>query len=115
MRSINKVTLIGNIGNDPEIKILNDQKKVAHFSLATTEYHKDKLGNQKSETEWHTITAWGAVADVVENLCRKGSYIFVEGKLKTRNYEDAQGNKKYVTEIVINEIIILDKKLSQTT
>jgi single-strand DNA-binding protein len=110
MRTINKVILIGNIGNEPELKTLADGKKVARFSLATKENFKDALGNVKGETDWHQLIAWGSLADVVENYCKKGGSVYIEGKLKTRGFETTDGQKKYVTEIVIQELVMLDKK-----
>jgi single-strand DNA-binding protein len=110
MRNLNKITLIGNIGQTPEIKSLADGKKVAKFSLATTEYYKDKFGNPKSDTDWHTLIAWSSMADVIENLCKQGSYVYIEGKLKYRFYDDANNNKVQVAEIVLDKIIVLDKK-----
>lgn len=109
MRGLNKVMLIGNLGNEPEIKILEGNVKVARFSLATSESYKDKDGVMQTETEWHTIIAWRSLAEVVENYLHKGSTIYIEGKIKTRSYEDKTGAKKYVTEIIADSMVMLDK------
>jgi single-strand DNA-binding protein len=113
MRGLNKVMLIGNLGNEPEIKTLEGGVKVARFSLATSESYKDKNGNTQTDTEWHNIIAWRSLAEVVEKYLRKGSTIYIEGKIKTRNYEDKAGIKKYVTEIIADSLIMLDKKTTE--
>ncbi|NJL15028.1 MAG: single-stranded DNA-binding protein [Microscillaceae bacterium] len=109
MRGLNKVMLIGNLGNAPEVKTLEGGIKVARFSLATSESYKDKNGDTQTETEWHTLIAWRSLAEVVEKYLRKGSTIYVEGKIKTRSYADKDGAKRYVTEIIAEQIIMLDK------
>jgi len=109
MRGLNKVTLIGNLGKEPEINTLEGGIMVAKFSLATTESYRDKEGNIQSETEWHNIVAWRNLADLAGKYLRKGSHIYLEGKIKTRSYEDKDGNKKYVTEIIAESLIMLDK------
>jgi single-strand DNA-binding protein len=109
MRGLNKVTLIGNLGKEPEINTLEGGIVVAKFSLATTESYRDKEGNIQSETEWHNIVAWRNLADLAGKYLRKGSHIYLEGKIKTRSYEDKDGNKKYVTEIIAESLIMLDK------
>jgi single-strand DNA-binding protein len=110
MRGLNKVTLIGNLGNDPNIQTLEGNIKVAKCSLATTEHFKDTNGQNQSTTDWHNIVLWRALADLAEKYLHKGSLVFVEGKLKSRSYDDKEGQRKYVTEIVADQIIILDKK-----
>ncbi len=110
MKGLNKVTLIGNLGKDPEIQVLEGAIKVAKFSLATTETYKDDKGQLHSNTEWHTIILWRGLADLTEKYLVKGSLVYVEGKLKTRHYEDKIGVKKYVTEIIAEQVILLDKK-----
>jgi single-strand DNA-binding protein len=110
MRGLNEVNLIGNIGKDPDVQILENKVKVAKCSLATTEAYKDEHGQSKSVTDWHTIIIWRGLADLVEKYVRKGSLVYVKGKLKTRSYNDKDGNKRSVTEIVAEEIILLDKK-----
>lgn len=110
MRGLNKVTLIGNLGKDPEIQTIEGNVKVAKFSLATTENFKDSNGQNHSTTDWHNIVLWRGLADLAEKFLHKGSLVYVEGKLKTRNYDDKDGHKKYVTEIVVEQLILLDKK-----
>ena len=108
---INKVTLIGNLGKDPEVRKLENGTAVANFSLATSESYKDKnSGEWITQTEWHKIAAWRQLAERVEKYLKKGSKIYLEGKLKTREYEDKDGNKRYVTEVVANTIKFLDKR-----
>ncbi len=109
MRGLNKVTLIGNLGKEPEVQTLEGGITVAKFSLATTESYRDKEGNVQSETEWHNVVAWRNLADLAGKYLRKGSHIYLEGKIKTRSYEDKDGNKKYVTEIIADSFIMLDK------
>jgi single-strand DNA-binding protein len=108
MAGINKVILIGNLGKDPEIRVIENGRKVANFSLATTETYKDKNGQRVDQTEWHNISFWGPIADVIEKYLKKGSKIYVEGKLRTRSYEDKDKVKKYVTEILGREMTMLD-------
>ncbi len=110
MKGLNKVTLIGNLGKDPEIQTLEGNIKVAKFSLATTENYKDSNGQNQSSTDWHNVVLWRGLADLTEKYLRKGSLVYVEGKLKTRNFDDKDGNKKYVTEIVAEQLLLLDKK-----
>jgi single-strand DNA-binding protein len=110
MRGLNKVTLIGNLGKDPEINILDGNISVAKLSLATTETFKDKAGNHQSTTDWHTIVAWRGLADLAEKYLHKGSLIYIEGKIKNRSFEDKEGIKRTITEILAEEIIMLDKK-----
>lgn len=110
MKGLNKVMLIGNLGDIPEIKNLVGDVKVAKFSLATTESYKDDKGQIHSNTEWHTILAWRGLADLAEKYLSKGSLVHVEGKIKYRFYEDKDGKKCYVTEIIAQEITMLDKK-----
>lgn len=108
MKGLNKVMLIGNLGKIPEIKMLANNVKVAHFSLATTESYKDENGETHSNTEWHNIVLWRNLADLAEKYLTKGSTIYLEGKLKTRSYQDKNGITKYVTEIIGDKIIMLD-------
>jgi single-strand DNA-binding protein len=110
MRGLNKVTLIGNLGKDPEIQTLEGNVKVAKFSLATTENYKDSNGQNQTTTDWHNIVLWRGLADLANNYLKKGSLVYVEGKLKTRNYDDKDGQKKNVTEIIAEQLILLDKK-----
>jgi single-strand DNA-binding protein len=101
----NSVRLIGNLGGNPEIKELTSGKKLAKFSLATTEKYKDSDGNPVSETQWHNIIVWGKQADFAQKYLEKGNEIVVEGKLINRNFTDKEGIKKYVTEINVSEIL----------
>ena len=110
MRGLNKVTLIGNPGKDPDIQTLGGNVPVAKFSLATTESFKDKNGQTQYSTDWHTVVLWRSIAELAGTYLRKGSLIYVEGKLKTRSYDDSDGNKRYVTEVVAEQLIMLDKK-----
>lgn len=111
MRGLNKVTLIGNLGNDPDCQVLEGNISVAKFSLATTESYKDKNGQNQSNTDWHNVVLWRGLADLAKNYLHKGSLVYVEGKLKTRSFEDKEGNKRYVTEIVAEQLLLLDKKV----
>ena len=106
----NKVQLIGNLGNTPEIINLESGKKLAKISLATNETYKNNKGESIKETQWHNLIAWGKTADIIEKHLQKGNEIAVEGKLVNRSYEDKNGEKKYITEIVINELLMLGGK-----
>ncbi len=107
----NKVQLIGHLGNAPEIKNLEGDRKMAKFSLATNESHRNQQGEKVQETQWHNLVAWGKVADICEQYLSKGSEVAIEGKLTHREYTDANGVKKYFTEIQVNELLLLDKKV----
>jgi len=107
---INKVILIGNIGKDPEIKQLENDRSVASFSMATNENYKDKSGEWQTITEWHNIVAWRGLAGYVERMCNKGMQIYCEGKLSTRKWIDKEGNERRSTEVVANTIRILGSK-----
>ena len=114
---MNKVMLIGNVGNDPEVRYLesNPQNpqanaKVASFRLATTERYRDRNGETRENTEWHNIVVWRNNADVVEKFVHKGSQIYIEGKLRTRQWTDQTGNKRYTTEVVADSIQLLGKR-----
>jgi len=106
----NKVQLIGNLGNNPEIISLESGKKLARFSLATNESYTNAKGERITNTEWHSLVAWGKVADIVENYLEKGKEIAIEGKLTNRSYETKEGEKRYTTEIVVNELLMLGNK-----
>ena len=115
--ALNKVMLIGNVGNDPEIRYLDSNPqspqgnaKVASFRLATTERYRDRNGETRENTEWHSIVAWRSNADLVEKFVHKGSQIYVEGKLRTRQWTDQTGNKRYTTEINADNIQLLGKR-----
>jgi len=105
----NKVQLIGHVGQEPEIKTFDGGKKLANITIATNEvYYKDN-GDKVENTEWHRITAWGKVAEIIEKYVVKGKEIAIEGKLTHRSYDDKDGNKRYVTEVVANDILLLGK------
>ncbi|EAS19887.1 MULTISPECIES: single-stranded DNA-binding protein [Nonlabens] len=106
----NKVQLIGNLGQTPEIKVLDSGNKLAKFSIATTDRYKNKQGELVNDTQWHNIIAWGKTADIVEQYVQKGNQIGVEGKLTSRSYEDKDGIKRYVTEIVCSELLLMGNK-----
>lgn len=106
-RSLNKVQLIGNLGKDPELKYTPSGVAVATFSIATSESWKDQEGNQQEKTEWHNIVAWRKLAEICGEYLKKGKKVYLEGKLQTRNYEK-DGIKRYVTEIVADQLIMLD-------
>jgi single-strand DNA-binding protein len=110
MRGVNRVMLIGNLGKDPDIQYIEGNIAVAKFPLATTETHKDKSGKLISQTEWHTVVFWRGLAELSQKYLHKGSLIYVEGRLKTRSWEDKEGNKKFATEIVGDNLIMLDKR-----
>ena len=106
----NKVQLIGNLGNAPEVKTTESGKKLARFSVATNESYRNAKGEKVTETTWHNLVAWGKVADIAEKYLNKGSEIAVEGKLINRSYTDKDGNKKYITEVQVNELLMLGSK-----
>lgn len=108
----NKVQLIGNLGNNPEIITLDGGKKIAKFSLATNEVYKNTQGEQVTSTQWINIVAWNKTADIVEKYLKKGSHIAVDGKLTTRSWDDKEGNKRYITEVICNELMMLGGKSS---
>ena len=105
----NKVQLIGHVGNDPEIKIFDVGKKLAKLNIATNESYKNDKGEKVEETQWHNLVAWGKTADIIEKYVVKGKEIAIEGKLTHRSYEDKNGEKRYVTEVVIDELLMLGK------
>ncbi|MGB5818478.1 MAG: single-stranded DNA-binding protein [Saonia sp.] len=105
----NKVQLIGNLGNDPEIVNLEGGSKLAKFSIATNENYKNSKGEKVTDTQWHNIVAWGKTAEIVENYLTKGKEVAVEGKLVNRSYETKEGEKRYVTEIRCNELLMFGK------
>ena len=106
----NKVQLIGNLGNDPEVITLDSGKKLAKFSIATNESYKNAQGEKVTDTQWHNVVVWNKTAEIVEQYLSKGNEVAVEGKLTTRSYEDKEGIKKYITEIVVNELLMLGGK-----
>lgn len=105
----NKVQLIGNLGKEPEIINLESGKKLAKFSIATNDYYYNKQGDKVTDTQWHNIVAWGKTADIIEKYVDKGQEVAIEGKLTSRSYDDTDGNKKYITEVVCYELLMLSK------
>jgi len=110
MKSINKVTLIGHCGKQPEVRYTQSGSPVANFSLATNESWTSKTGERQDTTEWHRIVAWGKLAEICQEYVHKGSYLYIEGKIQTRSYDDRDGVKRYITEIKAMEIGLLDRK-----
>jgi single-strand DNA-binding protein len=106
----NKVQLIGNLGNNPEIITLESSKKLAKISIATNETYKNAQGEKVTDTQWHNVIAWNKTADIIEKYLQKGSEVAIEGKLTSRSYDDNDGNKKYITEVVCNELLMLGGK-----
>lgn len=106
----NRVQLIGNLGNAPEVKTVSTGKKMARFSVATNENYRNAKGEKITETQWHNLVAWGKVAEIAEKYLTKGKEVVVEGKLITRNYNDKEGNKKFITEIEVNELLLMGGK-----
>jgi single-strand DNA-binding protein len=107
--SVNKVILVGNLGKDPELRYTASGTAVANFSLATTERFKDRDGNSQEKTEWHNIVAWRQLAEICGKYLTKGRQVYIEGKIQTRSYEDRDGNKRYVTEIVADQMQMLGR------
>ena len=103
----NTVQLIGNVGNDPEIKNLDGGKKVANLTIATNDSYKNDKGEKVEQTEWHKVVAWGKTAEIIEKFVTKGKEIAIEGKLTHRSYDDKNGEKRYITEVVANEVLLL--------
>lgn len=106
----NSVRLIGHLGENPKVRKLDSGKKVANFSIATNEIYRDSNGEKQSETTWHRLVAWGNQAEIAENYLKKGSEIAIEGKLTNRSYDGKNGEKQYITEVLVNSILMLDKK-----
>ena len=106
----NKVQLIGNLGNAPEIKSIESGKKMARFSIATNENYRNAKGEKVTETTWHNLVAWGKVAELAEKFLQKGTEVVIEGKLINRSYTDKDGIKKYISEVQVNELLLLNGK-----
>lgn len=106
----NRVQLIGNLGMNPEVKHLDEGKTLAKLSIATTERYTNKEGEKVADTQWHNLIAWGKTAEIAEKFLKKGSEVAIEGKLTSRSYEDKEGVKKYITEVVVSEILMLGGK-----
>ena len=107
MAGVNKVILVGNLGKDPEVRHLENNVAVATFSVATSESYKDKTGQRVEKTEWHNVVLWRGLAEVAEKFLKKGQMVYIEGKLRTRNYQDKEGQTKYATEIVADQMTML--------
>ena len=107
---INKAILVGNVGNEPEIRTLDNDTKVATFSLATSERYQDKSGQRQERTEWHRIVAWRGLAGIIEQYVHKGTKLYIEGRITHRQYKDKDGNDRFTTEIVANEMKMLDSR-----
>lgn len=110
MAGVNKVILVGHLGKDPEVRHLEGGNSVANFTLATNDYYKDKQGTRIERTEWHSIAAWRGLAELAEKYLRKGSQVYIEGKLRTRQYQDKDQQTRYITEIVADEITLLSSR-----
>ncbi|MER3464211.1 MAG: single-stranded DNA-binding protein [Chitinophagaceae bacterium] len=110
MRGVNKVMLIGNLGKDPDVQYLEGNITVAKFPLATTETFKDRSGKLVSQTEWHTVVLWRGLAELAQKYLHKGSLVYIEGRLRTRSWEDKEANRKFATEVVGDNLIMLDKR-----
>ena len=106
-RGVNKVILVGNLGNDPEVRYMPNGEAVANLSIATSESWKDKQGQLQERTEWHKLTAYRKLAEIIGEYVKKGSRLYVEGKLQTRKWQDQQGNDRYTTEVIISEMQML--------
>ena len=106
----NKVQLIGNLGNNPEVITLESGKKLAKFSIATNESYRNTDGEKITDTQWHNVIAWNKTAEIIEKYLTKGNEVAVEGKLTSRSYENKEGGKKYITEIIVNELVMLGGK-----
>lgn len=104
----NRVQLIGHVGQEPEVKTVNN-KKVASLTIATNDFYYNEKGDKVEQTEWHRVTAWGKTAEIIEKYVTKGKEIAVEGKLSHRSYDDKDGNKRYVTDVVVTELLLLGK------
>jgi len=105
----NRVQLIGNVGNDPEIKNLDGGKKLVNLTIATNESYKNDKGEKVEQTEWHRVVAWGKTAEIIEKYVTKGNQVAIEGKLSHRSYDDKNGEKRYITEVVVSELLMLGK------
>ena len=110
MRGVNRVMLIGNLGKDPDVQVLEGNIAVAKFPLATTETFKDRSGKLVSQTEWHTVVLWRGLAELAQKYLHKGSLVYIEGRLRTRSWDDKEGHRKFATEVVGDNLIMLDKR-----
>jgi len=114
MANLNKVTLIGRLGQDPEIRYTQSGNAVANATIATNDYWTDKQGEKQERTEWHSLVLWGKLADLAQSYLKKGSQVYVEGRLQTRDWEDQQGQKHYKTEVVVTTMQFLDSRISDS-
>tara|TARA_B100001989_G_C24318017_1_gene353749 strand:- start:209 stop:628 length:420 start_codon:yes stop_codon:yes gene_type:complete len=112
MAGVNKVILVGNLGKDPDVRYLDSGVAVANFSLATTENYKNKQGEKVSQTEWHNIVLWRGLAEVAEKWLKKGSSVYIEGKIRTNKWEDKEGNTRYNTEILADNMTMLGNRIN---
>ena len=115
MASLNKVFLIGRLGQDPEIRYTQTGSAVANVNIATNDYWTDKKGDKQERTEWHSLVLWGKLADLAQSYLKKGSQVYVEGRIQTRDWEDDQAQKHYKTEVVVTTMQFLDAKISENT
>ncbi len=115
MANLNKVMLIGRLGQDPEIRYTQSGSAVANVTIATNDYWTDKQGGKQERTEWHSLVLWGKLADLAQSYLKKGSQVYVEGRLQTRDWEDQQGQKHYKTEVVVTTMQFLDSKMSDSS
>ena len=114
MAGVNKVILVGNLGKDPEVRHLENGASVANFSIATSETYKDKNGERQTQTEWHNIVLWRGLAEIAEKYLRKGNQVYIEGKLRTRSWDDKDGVTRYTTEVVGDQMTMLGSKSDNT-
>lgn len=110
MNSLNKAILIGRLGKDPEVRYFEGGNVKASFPIATSEIYKDKSGQRVENTQWHNIVCWSKLAEIAEKFLKKGSFVYVEGKIISRSWDDKEGNKRYTTEIIADNFLMLDKK-----
>jgi single-strand DNA-binding protein len=107
MKGLNKVSLIGHLGKDPDVRMVGEGMRVSHVSLATTELYRDKSGAVKTQTDWHALVLWNKLSEIAEKHLHKGNLVYVEGKLKTRHYEDKAGSRRNVSEVIVEQLLIL--------
>lgn len=112
-KGVNKAVILGNVGNDPELRFMSNGKAVANFTVATSEQWKDQQGQKQERVEWHRMVAYDKLAEIIGQYVKKGSKLYLEGKLQTREWTDQQGQKKYTTEIIVSEMQMLDGKPQQ--
>ncbi len=110
MSGVNKVILIGNLGKDPDLRNFEGGNVVANFTMATTEVYRDRNGNKVDQTEWHNIAMWGKLAEIAGKILRKGAKVYIEGRIKNRQWEDREGNKRHSIEIVAENFTLLDRR-----